>query len=87
LNISYSEKKKIMNLETEEKIKYWNDIEISDEGKYPLWFLKCSCRTCNNLKRILELKVIESKKENGNWEGEDVKVGDVESYQPSPRAR
>jgi len=87
LNINYSEKKKIMNLETINKIKEWGDKEISDENKYPIWFLECGCRTCNNLKRILKLKVIESKKENGNGEGGDMKIGKVESYQPSPRAR
>ena len=83
-------KKKKMELETEEKIKYWNDIEISDEGKYPLWFLECEKRCCSLLRNNLNIKgkVKEkgSKDKDGkeNIEGEGVRVEDQVPYTPSP---
>jgi len=42
--------------ETEKKIKEWNDIEISDEGKYPSWFLECDKNECVSLRKKLNLK-------------------------------
>ena len=53
-----------MNSETEKKIKYWNDIENSDEGKYPLWFLTCDEGGCKSLRKKLGIKETTSSKHN-----------------------
>lgn len=45
-----------MDSETINKIKQWKDIEISDEEKYPSWFLECKGKECRTLRKKLGIK-------------------------------
>lgn len=37
----------------EEKLKNWNKVIPSNKGRYPLWFLKCKCSKCVELRNRL----------------------------------